>query len=68
MGLQVCDTCRQVLWCSVGTFYVGEHAKGCPEIGKAAEGGSHTCPQCKEKCNGLVNDKYCIKCWTNSHD
>lgn len=30
MGLQVCEVCGCILWCSVGTFYVGEHAEDCP--------------------------------------
>ncbi len=25
--------------------------------------GWFTCPTCKKKCDGIINDKYCIKCW-----
>ncbi len=25
--------------------------------------GWYNCPNCKRKCDGIINDKYCLRCW-----
>jgi len=25
--------------------------------------GYYTCPNCGKKCDGIINNKYCLRCW-----